>query len=226
MWSVPSSLECLAARTYVRQNGEVEAPSEQPGSPDVSTLDASATLCLAEEVLRRRRRAELDDLVVAAHWAALHSTDPRHEGGKRVWAEDRLVAVGGEGSPRVREFCIPELAMVRQVHPLTGQALIADALDLQHRLPLVWARVASLEAEAWVARKVASLTRAVPLAVIDLVDRAVAAIIATESPTRVLTVAQAKIMEADPVARPRRPRPSDVVATSRCRGPTSTACAM
>ena len=49
------------------------------------------------------------------------------------------------------------------------------------------------------ARKVASLTRAVPLAVIDLVDRAVAAIIGTESPTRVLTVAQAKIMEADPV---------------------------
>ena len=100
-----------------------------------------------------RRRAELDDLVVAAHWAALHSTDPRHEGGKRVWAEDRLITVGGEGSPRVREFCIPELAMVRQVHPLTGQALIADALDLQHRLPLVWARVASLEAEAgWRAR--------------------------------------------------------------------------
>ncbi len=60
--------------------------------------------------------------------------------------------------------------MVRQVHPLTGQALIADALDLQHRLPLVWARVASLDAEAWVARKVASLTRAVPLAVIDIVD--------------------------------------------------------
>ena len=173
--------------------------AEQPGARDVSGLDASATLSLAEEVLRRRRRAELDDLVVAAHWAALHSTDPRHDGAKRVWAEDRLIAVGGEGSPRVREFCIAELAMVRQVHPLTGQALIADVLDLQHRLPLVWAKVASLEAEAWVARKVASMTRAVPLAVIDVVDRAVAAIIGTESPTRVLTVAQAKIMEADPV---------------------------
>ena len=36
---------------------------------------------------------------------------------------------------------IAEIAMVRQVHPLTGQAAIAHALDLQHRLPLVWERV-------------------------------------------------------------------------------------
>ena len=48
------------------------------------------------------------------------------------------------------------------------------------------------------ARKVASMTRSVPLATIDLVDKAMAAIIATESPTRVLTVTQAKIIEADP----------------------------
>ena len=87
----------------------------------MSNLDASATLALAEEVLRRRRRAELDDLIVAAHWAALHSTDPRHEGGKRVWAEDRLITIGGEGSPRVREFCIAEMAMVRRCTPSPGR---------------------------------------------------------------------------------------------------------
>ena len=50
------------------------------------------------------------------------------------------------------------------------------------------------------ARKVASMTRSVPLATIDVVDRAVSAIIATESPSRVLAVAQAKIIEADPAA--------------------------
>jgi hypothetical protein len=98
----------------------------------------------------------------------------------------------------VREFCIAELAMVRQVHPISGQAAIADVLDLQHRLPLVWERVVALEAEAWVARKVASMSRSVPLATIDVVDRAVSAIIATESPSRVLAVAQGKIIEADP----------------------------
>jgi hypothetical protein len=176
----------------------MKASSELAGHRDLSALDVEATLTLAEDVLRRRRSAELDDLLVAAHWAALHSTDPRREGSQRIWSEDRLIDVGGEGSPRVREFCIPELAMVRQVHPLTTQALIADALDLRHRLPRTWAKVASLDAEAWVARKVASMSRVVPLAVIDVVDEAVARIIGTESPSRVLAVVRAKIMEADP----------------------------
>jgi hypothetical protein len=176
-----------------------------PGQTDLSVLDAEATLALAQNVLMRRRRAELDDLRIAAHWAALHSTDPRRgAGGRRAWAEDRLIEVGGEGSPRVREFCIAELAMVRRVHPASGQALLADTLDLQHRLPRVWGQVASLEAETWLARKVASMTRHVSLATIDVVDRAVAAVIATESPSRVLAVTQAKVIEADPVAHTER----------------------
>ena len=175
--------------------------SDDHGPQDLSGLDADATLALAALVLRRRRAAEVDDLRLAAHWAALSSTDPRWTSdGRRTWAADRLIAVGGEGSPRVREFCIAELAMARQVHPIAGQAVIADVLDLQHRLPLVWDRVEALEAEAWVARKIASMTRSVPLATIGLVDRAVAAIIATESPSRVLDVARARIIEADPAA--------------------------
>ena len=91
-------------------------------------------------------------------------------------------------------------------------------LDLQHRLPAVWGQVESLEAEAWLARKVASMTRHVSLATIDVVDRAVAAIIATESPSRVLAVTQAKIIEADPVghaARVEAERRRRYVALSR-----------
>ena len=168
---------------------------------DISGLDAAATLLLAEQVLLRRRRAELDDLRLASHWAALHSSDPRrHSDGRRAWSEDRLVEVGGEGTPRVREFCLAELAMVRQVHPMAGRALVADALDLQHRLPLTWQRVTSLAAEPWLARKVASLTRKIPLVAVELVDRAVSAIIGTESPSRVIAVTQARIIEADPAA--------------------------
>ena len=139
-------------------------PSDDSGFPDLSGLDADATLTLAEEVLLRRRRAEVDDLRLVAHWAALNSTDPRRTtDGRRAWSEDRLVEVGGEGSPRVREFCIAEIAMVRQVHPLTGQAAIADVLDLQHRLPsglgASWRRSAGRR-RGW--REVASMTRSVP----------------------------------------------------------------
>jgi hypothetical protein len=168
---------------------------------DLSPLDAEATLELVAGALRRRRQAELDDLRLASHWAALYSSDPRRTSeGTRVWTDNRLRQLGGEGTPRVQEFCLAELAMVRQVHPISVEKLLADVLDLQHRLPLTWAEVESLQAESWLARKVAGMTRDLPLAVVDIVDRAVAAVIATEAPARVLTVIQAKIMEADPVA--------------------------
>ena len=174
----------------------------EPGYPgDLGDLDAAATLELAEQVLLRRRAAELEDLQVAAHWAALHSTDPRRSGsGRRVWAEDRLVEVGGEGTPPVQEFCLAELSMARRVGPMAGQALVADVLDLQHRLPKTWARVEGLDAEAWVARKVATLTRALPAATVGIVDAAVAGVIGTEPPSRVIALTQAKVIEADPAA--------------------------
>ena len=180
-------------------------PLRSPTTPAFRTclgLDADATLTLAEEVLLRRRRAEVDDLRLVAHWAALIPAAPAVT---PDWPT-RLAPRTGSSRWAVRvhrrcgEFCIAEIAMVRQVHPLTGQAAIADVLDLQHRLPLVWEGVESLQAEAWVARKVASMTRSVPLATIEVVDRAVSAIVATESPSPVLAVAQAKIIEADPAA--------------------------
>ena len=78
---------------------------------------SEALLGLAERSVVHRREAEVDDLRVLAAWAEVHSTDPRHDPdtGRRVWAEDRLVHPGGEGTPGVREFSIPALAMARQV---------------------------------------------------------------------------------------------------------------
>ena len=54
---------------------------------------------------------------------------------------DRLVQVGGEGTPLVQDLCFAELGIARRVHPLTARALVADSLDLRHRLPLTWAEV-------------------------------------------------------------------------------------
>ena len=58
--------------------------------------------------------------------------------------------------------------------------------------------VQSLDAEAWLARKVATLTRDLSPDGAALVDVAVATAIAGESPARVLDIARAKIVEADP----------------------------
>ena len=162
-------------------------------------LDAADTLAHAEALVVRRREVELEDLRVVAHWAGLHASDPRRgPGGQRRWVgEDQLIQVGGEGTPRVQELCLAELAIARQIHPLSMRRQLADVLDLQHRLPQVWAQVVALEAELWVARKVASMSRELDVAVVGVVDDAVAAAIAGQAPSRVLEIAQAKVIEAD-----------------------------
>ena len=84
---------------------------------DLAGLSPDALLKLAEDSVVRRRAAEVDELRVVAAWAVVHSTDPRLDPDtrRRVWAEDRLVHPGGEGTPGVREFSIPALALAREV---------------------------------------------------------------------------------------------------------------
>jgi hypothetical protein len=84
------------------------------------------------------------------------------------------------------------------------RAVTADVLDLQHRLPRVWARLTDLECEPWLARKVAAMTRHLPHTRVGLVDAAVAAALPGQAPGRVLTLCEAKIIEADPALHEQR----------------------
>ena len=158
----------------------------------IDTGSARATLDAARAGVRTRRAAEVEELRIASHWAALHG-EPRDD-------RDPMTTPGGDGTPAVREFCLPELAMARETHTITTRSLLADALDLQHRLPLTWRTVVALDCEPWVARKVATISRAVPAATIAIVDRAVAAAITGHAPSTVLEIAQATVIEADPEA--------------------------
>jgi hypothetical protein len=165
-------------------------------------LDPAATLAAAGDAVVRRRSAEIDDLQLVAHWADLHASDPRRApGGGRAWCgEDRLVEVGGDGTPLVQELSLPELAVARQVHPLALRATMADVLDLRHRLPRTWAVLLAGDCEPWLARKVASISRRLDRLRVGIVDDAVADAIAGESPARVLELARATVIEADPAA--------------------------
>jgi antitoxin (DNA-binding transcriptional repressor) of toxin-antitoxin stability system len=150
---------------------------------DLDACAAAELLEAAEEALVRRRRAEVDDLRVVAAWADLHSSDPRRdpETGRRVWAEDRLVLLGGEGTPGVREFCIGELALARRVSVPACESALADVLDLRHRLPRVWRHVEAGECEVWVARRVARMSRRLPADRVVVVDLAVATAVVHEA---------------------------------------------
>ncbi len=112
----------------------------------------------------------MEDLEVLAHWAVLHG-DPDAARGPG----DRFRRLGGEGTPELWELSTAEIAIAREVHPASCDKAIADVLDLRHRLPLTWRVVQALRAEVWVARRIASLSRALPLASVAVVDQAVAA---------------------------------------------------
>jgi len=157
-----------------------------PESPEAAdTASAAQVLALATDALRARRLAEVEELRLAIRWATIH--------GHPCDERDPMVLPGGDGTPAVREHAIPELAMARETHPATTRALIADGLDLVHRLPRTWAVVEAGGCEPWVAREVAVLSRALLSEHVVKVDRAVARAIAGHAPSTVLETARAKV---------------------------------
>ncbi|MDT0203871.1 hypothetical protein [Nocardioides sp. AE5] len=170
-------------------------------------LDAEALLAFAESTLLKRRRVDLDDLETCAQWAVIHGARPVPE----VPGGPRLVQVGGAGTPPVQDLCLAELALCRRTHPLATRSVMADVLDLIHRLPRCWQTVQALECEIWVARRVARMTHHLTQPEAGYVDAAVAEALAGEQPSRVFTLVEAKIIEANPEEHARR------IATERAR---------
>ncbi|MEI5675561.1 MULTISPECIES: hypothetical protein [unclassified Nocardioides] len=107
-------------------------------SPDVhDPATAAAVLAAAETSVRTRRAAALEDLHLVLAWADLHRDNPQHQPGAIPvrYGGDQLIDVGGDGTPLVQDLCLGELAIARHTHLLSTRALMADALDLRHRLP-------------------------------------------------------------------------------------------
>lgn len=157
-----------------------------------SDLSADALLKRAGELVRGRRAPVVEDLELVLAWADRHGDEPRVAGR----GGDRLVPLGGGGTPAVRELCLAELAVARETTTASTRSAMADALDLRHRLPLLWSAVQRLEIEPWIARKVAARSRKLAMAVVGVVDQAVTDA-RHESPARILAIAEAKVIEAD-----------------------------
>jgi hypothetical protein len=169
----------------------VVTPNVVGMNEDLTELDKAGLLAASSEAVRARRLGEVRDLAILGQWAAVHSGDPAHP-------RDALVQLGGDGTPGVQDFCLGEIALTRGTGVTATSNAIADILDLMFRLPLTWSVCEEGDAELYVARRVAKLSRHLPADRVGVVDQAVARIIAHESGGRVLEVAEAKIIEADP----------------------------
>jgi hypothetical protein len=146
---------------------------------EVGDLDPAGVLALASEAEREVRRLETLKLQLAAHWADLHpataDTGVETPGGPALDVLEADESLGGPGTPAVAAFTPEAFAAALGISPSSAAGLIADALDLRHRLSALWARVARLDLPAWQARRVAQQTRRLPMAGARWVDEQLAA---------------------------------------------------
>lgn len=135
----------------------------------MATLDAAGLSGLAAENRRIRLQAECLELDLAAHWADLNAPTsqrvdpPRAPRLSELPIVERSTRPGGAGTPEVLEFAAAELGAVLGMTMTAATSLMADALDLRHRLPRVWELVHAGQVRQWQARQVAHASRLLSL---------------------------------------------------------------
>ncbi len=77
--------------------------------------------------------------------------------------------------PAVAPFVAEELGAAMGVSTQSAMSLMADALDLRHRFPLLWAKVEAREVAPYKTRRVAADTRSLPFEAARWVDEQLAA---------------------------------------------------
>ena len=163
---------------------------------DLVELDAAGTLAAAEANEHALIIAEARRLQIAAHWADLHPGEGVVE--SRLPGTEHPVRLGGDGTPTVGDFAAAELGCALRMSDGSAARLIGDALDLRHRLRLVWAAAQAGQAPAYRARAIAKATRHLSCKQAALVDQQIAASLGAVSWGRLQTLLEAAIYQADP----------------------------
>ncbi len=142
----------------------------------VDDLDPSMVLAAATATEHEARIVELRRLELAVHWCVLHPATA--DTGVATHNPDTTLPgvlgldepLGGDGTPTVAAFTPEPFAAAMGMSPAAGAQLLADALDLTHRLPRLWRRVQDLEIPAWQARRAAQHTHQLSLEAARWVD--------------------------------------------------------
>jgi hypothetical protein len=137
--------------------------TDSTGAPvEVDDLDPDWLLALAAESETQSRQAERRKLRLAHRWCVLNPATV--ETGIATWSEagrealDCDEALGGDGTPLVAAFAPEQLGAALGCATSHALQLMADALNLRHRLPRTWAMLEALELPAWRAQRLARAT--------------------------------------------------------------------
>jgi hypothetical protein len=130
------------------------------GSTSDTHAAAASVLAAARAARRAENRAAADVLSQAVEWAALHEVTDVNEAA--TWragrGQDTGIPIAGEGAPLVSEFAALEFATALGMSAESGRNLLAQALELAHRLPKLWKRVQAGPLAPWRARRIAEQT--------------------------------------------------------------------
>ena len=124
---------------------------EEMGEDDV--------LAFADACAEAIQEAEANLLRAAYHWAVLHDPARLDPAESSLPGREKARHLGGDGTPEVTEFAAAIFGARIGRSPYAAAQLIADALDLHHRLPQLWARVETGQVRASYARHVSKMTR-------------------------------------------------------------------
>lgn len=144
---------------------------------DLADLAEGALLTEASEVEALLREAEVHKLRIAYQWAIAHPALDACETPAGPTLPAVLTApesLGGLGTPTVAAFTPEPLAVALGCSPTSASALLADTLDLHHRLPLLWDHARAQLVPVWKACRVATRTRHLSFDAARWLDRQVA----------------------------------------------------
>ncbi len=162
--------------------------------------DSHQVASAAAACVRAERAAGCRLLELAALWADHHPAGGiLHRYTDLAIAGEESARFGGDGTPEVAEFAPAELGVEIGVSPGQARMLIADALDLRHRLPRLWGRVQAGQVPARDARRVAARTRLLTVEQAMVVDRRVVRVVGKLSWTRLEHLLAAEILRVDRV---------------------------
>ncbi|HWJ08399.1 MAG TPA: DUF222 domain-containing protein, partial [Nocardioides sp.] len=164
---------------------------------ELADMSAGDLLSFVEDRHAARLREERAILQAAYQWAVLHSPDALPASDKR--GRERAKPAGAEGTPRITEHAAATFGARIQTSPYGAKRMIADAVDLVHRLPRLWAGVKAGEVRVGHARHVAEATRELSAVEAGWVDEEVVEVADGRLPwSRFEAVVEGKVAAASP----------------------------
>ena len=136
-------------------------------------------------------------LIMATAWVDQHPPEAVDPTQLSIPGGDRPLRLGGDGTPAIANFSVPEFAVTLRRSRRVAELMIADALDLRHRLPRLWARVCANEIEGADAQLIARETRHLLLPQALEVDQHIADSVGRLSWARLMRKLRAEIIRVD-----------------------------